>query len=172
MFEIGLLLGVHLLLVAWAFGTWATRPPAVGYFACGALGFWNVSLILTSTRAISETEVSLLGVLTYLAYVVIQGGVLITVGGQIYRALMAYVDRARLGPEAGPSPVELSPSVKTLVLFAAGAGAVAVAYLILSRRVTFVRPGKMWELYVMLGGIAILLGLGCLRYFLERKRVR
>ena len=169
MFDVTLVLGVYLALVGLAVWVWVTSPAPEGYFACAALGFVNFGSILTSRQWFSDSDVSVLGLLVYLASLAFLGGLLFSVGGQVLRTFRVHIEKRRPGTEAGPAPVELSPVNKAIVLVAAGAGSVVVIGLIVSRRVAFLQPGKMWEFYVVLGGIAVGLGLLWVKYYTEKK---
>jgi hypothetical protein len=169
-FEVGLVLGVYLTVVSVIVWQLLTQPAPVGYFMCGGLGLVNVGLIITSRDWLPHDRVSLLGAAIYMASLVLQGGALFLVGGQLHRALKTHLECIRLGPEAGPQPVELSTTTKTLVLLAAGAGAPVVMELILSRRVLFLRSGEMWIFYMVVGATLIISMVAWVGSIIERRR--
>ena len=170
MLEVGVVLVVYLVMVAATAWQWMRKPPAVGYYVCGVLGLVNVGFIMTSQEFLPQDKVSLVRGSVYILVIVAQVGILFIVGPKLHRTFKAHLERARLGVETAPLSEELSPFFKAIVFTAAAGGSVMVIELILTRRLFFLQPGMLWQFYVMLTGFVVLLGIGWLKYYVEKKR--
>lgn len=169
MFEVALILGLYLAVLAIVAWAWWARPAPEGYYLSGGLAIINMGLLVMSSASVSQEGVSLLGGVAYVMGLASQILLLATLGRRLHKIFASHL-RGQ-DQQAGRMPrVEIGRFSKVIILAFAGLGSILVVLMILSRRIVFLQPGETVNFYIMLGGIAILVALVWWSWFLAKKR--